>query len=68
VKKKAPELMKGRTPSTTPLKATNRLLVGPFKDEDEAQAFVNKMATKGLSGFTFKSTNGQKVEKVDSGK
>jgi len=67
VKKKAPELMKGRTPSTTPLKATNRLLVGPFKDESEAQAFVNKMAAKGLSGFTFKSGKGQKVEKVDAG-
>jgi Flp pilus assembly protein TadD len=67
VKKKAPDLMKGHAPLTTPLKATNRLLVGPFKDEDEAQAFVNKMATKGLSGFTFKSSKGQKVEKVDSG-
>lgn len=68
VKKKAPELMKGHTPSTTPLRATNRLLVGPFKDEDEAQAFVNKMAAKGLSGFTFKSSKGQKVEKIDTGK
>ncbi len=67
VKKKAPELMKGRSPSTTPLKATNRLLVGPFKDEDEAQAFVNKMAAKGLSGFTYKSAKGQKVEKIDTG-
>jgi len=66
VKKKAPELMKGRAPSTTPLKATNRLLVGPFKDESEAQAFVNKMAAKGLSGFTFKSGKGQKVEKIDT--
>jgi Flp pilus assembly protein TadD len=64
VKKKAPELMKGRTPSTTPIKATNRLLVGPFKDEAEAQAFVNKMAGKGLSGFTVKSGKGQKVETV----
>ena len=67
VKKKAPDLMKGHAPLTTPLKATNRLLVGPFKDEDEAQAFVNKMAAKGLSGFTFKSSKGQKVEKIDSG-
>ncbi len=68
VKKKAPDLMRGHTPSTTPLKATNRLLVGPFKSDEEAQAFVNKMAGKGLSGFTFKSAKGQKVEKVDTGK
>jgi Flp pilus assembly protein TadD len=67
VKKKAPDLMIGHKPLTTPLKATNRLLVGPFKDEDEAQAFVNKMAAKGLSGFTFKSGKGQKVEKIDAG-
>ena len=67
VKKKAPDLMKGHAPSTTPLRATNRLLVGPFKSDDEAQAFVNKMAGKGLSGFVFKSSKGQKVDKVDSG-
>lgn len=67
VRKKAPELMKGKSPSTTPLKATNRLLVGPFKDEEEAQVFVNKMAGKGVSGFVFKSAKGQKVDKVDSG-
>jgi len=68
VAKKAPELMKGRHPSTTPLRHTNRLLVGPFKNEDEAQAFVNKMAGKGLSGFIFTSEKGQKVEKIDTGK
>jgi len=64
VKKKAPELMKGKSPSTTPLRATHRLMVGPFKDEAEAQAFVNKMSGKGLSGFVVKTSKGQKVEKV----
>lgn len=66
VKKKAPELMKGKTPATTPLRATHRLVVGPFKDEDEAQAFVNKMAGKGMSGFVVKTSKGQKVEKIDA--
>ncbi|HLZ79306.1 MAG TPA: SPOR domain-containing protein [Sphingomonas sp.] len=66
VKKKAPELMKGKTPATTPLHATHRLMVGPFKDEDEAQAFVNKMSGKGLSGFVVKTNKGQKVEKIDA--
>ncbi len=66
VKKKAPELMKGKTPATTPLHATHRLVVGPFKDEDEAQAFVNKMAGKGISGFVVKTNKGQKVEKIDA--
>ena len=67
LKKKAPDLMKGHTPQTAPVHATNRLLVGPFKNDDEAQAFVNKMAAKGLSGFTVKTPKGTKVEKVDSG-
>ncbi|WP_298687214.1 SPOR domain-containing protein [uncultured Sphingomonas sp.] len=67
LKKKAPDLLKGKTAQTTPVKATNRLLVGPFKSEDEAQVFVNKMAGKGLSGFTVKTSKGQKVEKVDTG-
>ncbi len=67
LKKKAPDLLKGHTPQTAPVHATNRLLVGPFKSADEAQAFVNKMAAKGLSGFTVKTPKGTKVEKVDSG-
>ncbi|WP_419828099.1 SPOR domain-containing protein [Sphingomonas sp.] len=66
VRRHAPELMKGRTASTTPLRATNRLLVGPFKDEDEAQGFVNKAAGKGVSGFVFKSAKGQKIDKIDA--
>ena len=66
VKKKAPDLMKGKTPATTPLRATHRLVVGPFKDEDEAQVFVNKMAGKGMSGFVVKTNKGQKVEKIDA--
>jgi len=57
--------MKGRTAQTMPIHATNRLMVGPFKSEDEAQAFVNKLAGKGLSGFTVKTGKGQKVEMVD---
>ena len=68
LKKKAPDLMKGHTPQTMPVHATNRLMVGPFKSEDEAQAFVNKMAGKGLSGFTVKTNKGQKVDKVDAGR
>ncbi|MET0269641.1 MAG: SPOR domain-containing protein [Sphingomonas sp.] len=58
-----PELA-GRTPHTTPLRATNRLLVGPFKSEDEAQAFVNKTSKAGMTTFTFTSAPGQKVEAV----
>jgi hypothetical protein len=67
VKKKAPELMKGHTASTVPVHATNRLVVGPFKDQAEAQAFVNKAAGKGVSAFVVTSEKGQKYEKLGGG-
>jgi Flp pilus assembly protein TadD len=67
VKKKAPDLMKGHSAATVPVRATNRLVVGPFKDQSEAQAFVNKAAGKGVSAFVVTSEKGQKVEKLGGG-
>lgn len=64
LKKKYPALLKGRTAYTTPLRATNRLLVGPFKSADEAQAFVNKTGGAGLNSFSFASAAGQEVDKL----
>jgi Flp pilus assembly protein TadD len=68
LKTKAPDLFRNRQGWSTPLRATNRVLTGPFKSEDEAQAFVNQMAKAGLSGFVFTSTKGQKVEHLGGGK
>ena len=56
--------LKGRSAWTTPLRATNRLLVGPFKTDDEAQAFVNTLAKQGLSAFVWASEPGQKIEQL----
>lgn len=67
LKAKAPDLFRNRQGWSTPLRATNRVLTGPFKSEEEAQAFVNQMAKAGLSGFVFTSTKGQKVDRL-SGK
>lgn len=61
---KAPAEFKGRQPWTTPLRFTNRLLVGPFKTAAEAQVFVNAIGKKGLSGFAWTSEAGQKIEKL----
>jgi len=61
---KAPDLFRGRQGWTTPLRATNRVLAGPFKSSDEAQDFVNRMAKAGLSGFVFTSSKGQKIERL----
>ena len=49
---------------TTPLRATNRILTGPFKSDDEAQSFVNTVAKDGISAFVFVSDAGQKITRL----
>ncbi|WP_174291694.1 tetratricopeptide repeat protein [Sphingomonas bacterium] len=49
---------------TTPLRATNRVLAGPFKTGEEARAFVNTLKAGGMSTFTFTSEAGQVVTKL----
>ncbi|WP_174287118.1 SPOR domain-containing protein [Sphingomonas bacterium] len=64
VKKKAPDVFAGHGGWKTPLRATNRVLAGPFKTDADARAFVNSLKKNGVSGFTFTSDAGQKVEKL----
>jgi tetratricopeptide (TPR) repeat protein len=59
-----PAVFRGKTAWWTPLRATNRLLTGPFKDDDAAQAFVNTLKKAGVSAYTFTSEVGQKVTKL----
>ncbi|WP_324749532.1 SPOR domain-containing protein [Sphingomonas sp. LY54] len=66
LKDKAPKLLSGKTAWTAPLRATNRLLVGPFKTEKEAQSFVNELTKSGLTGFAWTSPEGQAVVKLAS--
>ncbi|MEG3088229.1 SPOR domain-containing protein [Sphingomonas sp. PB4P5] len=61
---KAPLAFKGKAGWTTPLRATNRVLAGPFKTDAEARSFVNALSKEGLSAFTFTSEAGQKVSKL----
>lgn len=64
LREKAPEAFKGLSPSYTPYKATNRVLVGPFKSAAEARALVNAMNKAGLSGNSFTSEAGQEILKI----
>lgn len=64
LKAKAPDLLADRTAWTTPLKATNRLLVGPFDNQKDAQGFVNKLGTKGITAFAWASAKGQAIAKL----
>ncbi len=59
-----PALFKGRSAYYTPLNRTYRILIGPFRRQAEARAFVNKMGKEGMSGFTFSSEAGQDVIKI----
>ncbi|HYN45950.1 MAG TPA: SPOR domain-containing protein [Allosphingosinicella sp.] len=60
----APALLGGRTPYTTPLNATNRLLVGPFDSDRAAQAFVNQLADKDIAAFAWTSPAGQEIDRL----
>jgi hypothetical protein len=61
---KAPAAFRGKSGWWTPLRATNRVLAGPFKTAAEAQAFVNALRKSDVSGFVFTSEAGQKVTKL----
>lgn len=66
LKEKSAALFKGQNASFVPFKATNRLLIGPFKSQTEARAMVNAMNKAGLQGSTFASDAGQVVTKVSA--
>ncbi len=56
--------LKGRQGWTTPLRATNRVLTGPFKTSDEAMTLVNTLKKQGVAAFMFTSDPGQKVTRL----
>jgi cell division protein FtsN len=61
---KAPAAMKGKSGWSSPLRATNRVLAGPFKNSAEAQSFVNTLGKAGVSAFVFTSEAGQKITRL----
>ena len=63
-KSKAASAFAGKQGYSTPLRATNRVLTGPFKTDAEARAFVNTLSKQGVSAFTFTSDAGQVVTKL----
>ena len=61
LKAKAPALLGKQTAYWAPVKATNRLLIGPFKDNAAANDLVNELKKAGLSGFRFTSVDGDEI-------
>ena len=64
IKGKKPALFAKRTAYVAELKGWTRLLVGPFKSEDESQEFVNQLAKADIDGFSWTSPTGQAIEKL----
>ena len=53
---KAGKLLKSRSGYVTEGKDYFRLLVGPFDDKSDSQAFVNKLEKEGVDGFSWTRT------------
>ena len=64
IKGKKPALFAKRTAYVAELKGWTRLLVGPFKSEDEAQDYVNQLAKSDIDGFSWTSPSSQTIEKL----
>ena len=66
IREKAPAALKGQSAYYVPFKATNRVLVGPFKSAAEARKVVTAMDGAGVSGNLFSSEAGQEISKIAS--
>lgn len=64
----APQQLGRRAAYTAPLRATNRLLVGPFSSQSEAQTFVNQLAERDVAAFAWTSEAGQEIERLQTGR
>lgn len=64
IKAKAPDLLGKMTAWTTPLRSTNRLLIGPFKTDKEARDLVNALSEKDIASYSWTSEAGQAIEKL----
>ncbi|MFL6777669.1 MAG: SPOR domain-containing protein [Sphingomicrobium sp.] len=63
----AGKLLKSRSGYVTAGKDYFRLIVGPFDNKAQSQAFVNKLAKEGVDGFSWTRTPAQiKIEKLSS--
>lgn len=63
---KAPAVFRGKSAWTTPLKATNRLLAGPFASQEAAMGFVNALKKEDVAAFAWQSAAGQAIDKLET--
>jgi tetratricopeptide (TPR) repeat protein len=61
---KAPKLLADKSGWKASFRSTNRVLVGPFKDQKEAQELVNALAKANIDAVPWKSADGQEIVKL----
>ena len=66
IKAKAPKLLSTTTVWTSAARTTNRLLVGPFKSDKEAQSFIDKLDKEDVIARSWTSPAGQEIKKLAS--
>jgi hypothetical protein len=57
-------VLKGQDAWSARFGSTRRMLVGPFKSQSEAVAFMSKAKAAGINGFNWTSPEGAEVEKL----
>ena len=65
LRKKYPELLKGRDAWTSQWGATRRMVVGPFAKTAAAKSFYSDWMKAGGDGYIWQSTDGLEVVKLD---
>ncbi|GAA3700964.1 hypothetical protein GCM10022268_08680 [Sphingomonas cynarae] len=61
---KAPQAFRGKAGYTQSVRATNRVMTGPFKTDAEARAFVNQLAKQGVPAYSVSTDAGEPVAKL----
>jgi SPOR domain len=64
LKTDAPKSLSGQSAWYVPFRATNRLLIGPFKSNSEARAMVGKLSKEGVSANSFSSEAGINIVRL----
>jgi Flp pilus assembly protein TadD len=64
LKSGAPKALEGQSAWFAPFRATNRLVIGPFKSSGEARAMVNRLAKEEITATTWTSDPGEDVTKL----
>jgi SPOR domain len=64
LKTDAPKALAGQSAWYVPFRATNRLLIGPFKSSGEARAMVGKLSKEGVSANSYSSEAGVSIVRL----